>query len=241
MIQNSVEASRNASRLRPCWSRSVNTGTNAADSAACANRFDIRFGIWEAIVNAEAPALVPKKLAATISRPSPATRESAGGEREDRGVDARAGGAAAAAERLAARPRRWSSVDTRRAIVRAAPRRLRGFLSAHGQHPLTEEADPARRARAAREPPLHLGDQDLLPPPRDAPSPAATTARPRPSTATLVQTIDKAVKRGALHRNTGARKKSRAARVRRGRLRAALARPAHLRARPRGEAARALG
>jgi len=32
----------------------------------------------------------------------------------------------------------------------------------------------------------------------------------------LVQTIDKAVKRGALHRNTGARKKSRAARVLRG-------------------------
>jgi len=32
----------------------------------------------------------------------------------------------------------------------------------------------------------------------------------------LVQAIDKAVKRGALHRNTGARKKSRAARVRHG-------------------------
>jgi small subunit ribosomal protein S20 len=32
----------------------------------------------------------------------------------------------------------------------------------------------------------------------------------------LVQSIDKAVKAGALHRNTGARKKSRAARVRRG-------------------------
>jgi small subunit ribosomal protein S20 len=32
----------------------------------------------------------------------------------------------------------------------------------------------------------------------------------------LVQSIDKAVKRGALHRNAGARKKSRAARVRRG-------------------------
>ena len=31
----------------------------------------------------------------------------------------------------------------------------------------------------------------------------------------LVQTIDKAVKRGALHRNNGARKKSRAARLRR--------------------------
>ena len=33
---------------------------------------------------------------------------------------------------------------------------------------------------------------------------------------TLVQAIDKAVKRGALHRNTGARKKSRAARILRG-------------------------
>jgi small subunit ribosomal protein S20 len=32
----------------------------------------------------------------------------------------------------------------------------------------------------------------------------------------LVKTIDKAVKRGALHRNNGARKKSRAARMRRG-------------------------
>jgi small subunit ribosomal protein S20 len=31
----------------------------------------------------------------------------------------------------------------------------------------------------------------------------------------LVSTIDKAVKRGAIHRNTGARKKSRAARMRR--------------------------
>ena len=32
----------------------------------------------------------------------------------------------------------------------------------------------------------------------------------------LIQLIDKAVKRGALHRNNGARKKSRAARLRRG-------------------------
>ena len=34
---------------------------------------------------------------------------------------------------------------------------------------------------------------------------------------TLVSTIDKAVKRGALHRNNGARKKARAARIRTGR------------------------
>jgi small subunit ribosomal protein S20 len=32
----------------------------------------------------------------------------------------------------------------------------------------------------------------------------------------LTRTIDKAVKRGAMHRNTGSRKKSRASRVRRG-------------------------
>lgn len=32
----------------------------------------------------------------------------------------------------------------------------------------------------------------------------------------LVRTIDKAVKRGSIHKNNGARKKSRAARVRRG-------------------------
>jgi small subunit ribosomal protein S20 len=33
---------------------------------------------------------------------------------------------------------------------------------------------------------------------------------------TLISTIDRAVKRGALHRNTGARKKARAARLRTG-------------------------
>ena len=61
--QNSDEASRSASRLRPCCISSVNTGTNAADSAACENRLLNRFGIWEAIVNADAAAVVPKKLA----------------------------------------------------------------------------------------------------------------------------------------------------------------------------------
>ena len=86
MIQNSVEASRKASCLRPFCSRSVKTGTNAADSAALANRLATRFGTWKAIVNAEAGPLVPKKLAATISRTSPAIREKPVGDREDRGV-----------------------------------------------------------------------------------------------------------------------------------------------------------
>ena len=60
MIQNSVEARRKASLRLPFCSRSVKTGTNAADSAAFANRFATRFGIWKAIVNADAGPLVPK-------------------------------------------------------------------------------------------------------------------------------------------------------------------------------------
>ena len=42
-------------------------------------------------------------------------------------------------------------------------------------------------------------------------------ADPAPVHRDLVQTIDKAVKRGALHRNNGARKKARAARILAGR------------------------
>ena len=42
-----------ASRRLPCSSSSVKTGTNAALSAASANRLRTRFGTWKAIVNAE--------------------------------------------------------------------------------------------------------------------------------------------------------------------------------------------
>jgi hypothetical protein len=55
----------------------VNTGTNAADSAACENRLLNRFGTWEASVNADAAAEVAKYAAWTTSRPSPAIRDSA--------------------------------------------------------------------------------------------------------------------------------------------------------------------
>ncbi len=58
--RNRVDARRNASRLRPCSRSSVKTGTNAALSAASANRLRTRFGIWNAIVNAENGPLVPK-------------------------------------------------------------------------------------------------------------------------------------------------------------------------------------
>jgi hypothetical protein len=55
----------------------VNTGTNAADSAACENRLLNRFGICEASVNADAEADVLKNAACAISRPRPAIRETA--------------------------------------------------------------------------------------------------------------------------------------------------------------------
>ncbi len=60
MIQNSVEASRIASLRCPFCSSSVNTGTNAADSADWANSCATKFGTCEAIVYAEAKPLVPK-------------------------------------------------------------------------------------------------------------------------------------------------------------------------------------
>ena len=77
IIQNSWEASRNASRRRPCCNSSVNTGTNAADSAAWENRLETRLGIWEAIVNDVIATPVAKKLAWTTSRASPAIRDTA--------------------------------------------------------------------------------------------------------------------------------------------------------------------
>ena len=60
MIQNSVEASRIASLRCPFCRSSVNTGTNAADSADWANRLATKFGTWEAIAYADAGPVVPK-------------------------------------------------------------------------------------------------------------------------------------------------------------------------------------
>ena len=60
ITNSSVEARRAASRLRLCAMCSMKTGTNAADSAASANRLRTRFGTWKAIVNAEKAPEVPK-------------------------------------------------------------------------------------------------------------------------------------------------------------------------------------
>jgi hypothetical protein len=57
---NRLPASRNASRLRPFSSSSVNTGTNAAEMAASAKSDRTRLGTWKAIVKAEKRPCVPK-------------------------------------------------------------------------------------------------------------------------------------------------------------------------------------
>ncbi len=50
--QKRLEATRQARLRSPFSIRSLNTGTNADESAASATRARIRFGIWNATVNA---------------------------------------------------------------------------------------------------------------------------------------------------------------------------------------------
>ena len=104
-------------------------------------------------------------------------------------------------------------ISDKAAIVRRCTARpvdcSRAGALTHGQHPFPEEADPALRARAPGEPPLHVDDQDLLPPPGGSGRRAASESAAESTHRELVSTIDKAVKRGAMHQNTGARKKSR--------------------------------
>ena len=216
MIQNSVEASRNASRLRPCCSSSVKTGTNAADSAASANRLRTRFGIWKAIVNAEdAPGRAEEARGDDLADEAGDARE-ARGDREDRGVAGtpirRSGVGAADSSPMA------SALTRRAAIVRraaAAGTSARAFVCSWPTSTHRRSASCAPSASASRTAATRRRSRRTSAASRPR-STAATTTPPRPSTASSSRTIDKAVKRGALHRNTGARKKSRAARVRRG-------------------------
>ena len=58
--KNRLEATRNASRRLPFSISSVKTGTNAPWSAESANSARIRFGTWNAIVNADIAPVTPK-------------------------------------------------------------------------------------------------------------------------------------------------------------------------------------
>ena len=75
LFREVVAASSIASLRFFCSSSSLKTGTKALLSAASATSARIRFGIWNASVNADAAPPVPKYAAATTSRIRPATRD----------------------------------------------------------------------------------------------------------------------------------------------------------------------
>src|SRR3954452_6889545 len=168
---NSVLASWKASRLRPFSSSSVNTGTKAALRAASANSERTRLGTWKAIVNAEKAPDVPKYDDATISRTSPAMRESPVAAEKIAVLRAmprpgRTGGGEVGGGCSGSSPEGPGAVGSTLtgALSYGPPRPTPEAFARHGQHRLPEEAHPPRPARAAREPPLHVDDQDVLPP-----------------------------------------------------------------------------
>ncbi len=69
------DATRQARFRSPFTSRSLKTGTNAADNAESATSERTVFGIRKAISNALIGPLMPKIAACAISRTSPITRE----------------------------------------------------------------------------------------------------------------------------------------------------------------------
>ncbi len=75
--QRTTLATRHASGSLPSSRSWTNTGTNAAEIALSATRLRTRFGTLNAIRNAPRAGLAPKKRAATISRTTPATRDTA--------------------------------------------------------------------------------------------------------------------------------------------------------------------
>jgi small subunit ribosomal protein S20 len=213
----------------------VNTGTNAADSAACENRLLNRFGTWEASVNADAAAEVAKYAAWTTSRPSPAIRDRAVANAKIAVLTAmrrRGGlvppgpwggapgpsGGAGGGLRGAPFPEVPISVSI---WARAGYSRARcGAGSRCSCLPMANiKSQKKRILRAERERLENRRYTSKIKTFFHRLETAVATGDGAQADAEhreLVQAIDKAVKRGALHRNSGARKKSRAARVRRG-------------------------
>ena len=204
----------------------MNTGTKAAWIAASANRLRTRFGTWNAIVKADIGPVRRSSEAATISRTRPGDPRERGGEREQRrrarqppapGRCRRLGAASlGSATRAAGRAdgphalRAASSRDVGHGRPRYHPR------SRNGQHRLTEKAErPLRCGSGPRTAASRARSRRTSSASRAAVA-AGDAAAADTEHRELVSRIDKAVQKGALHRNNGARKKARAARVRAG-------------------------
>ena len=186
MIQNSVEASRNASLRRPCWSSSVNTGHERRRQRRVGEQVADEVRDLEGDRERRETAAGAEEARGDDFAHQPRDPREAGGDREDRRVASHAASAGRSWRRRLLRGGFSSGRQGRYSTaLRGAPGQLhpasRGLF--HGQHPLPEEAHPAHRARAPGEPPLHVGDQDALPQPGVGRQTAAMTQAPTPPTA----------------------------------------------------------
>ena len=212
MSQKSVDATRQARARSPFSSSSLKTGTNAPESAASATSARTRFGIWNATVN----ALIGPRDAEVVGGDHLA--DEAEHAREPGREPRRSPSSARAAVRWALASSTAASIGGDRAVSqwRLLPSRApagRGHFLDMANIKQQKKRVRIAGAPAAREPPLPLDDQDADEAPRERPSPTATPTRSPPSIASSSRTIDRPPSRGALHKNTAARKKSQAARL----------------------------
>jgi small subunit ribosomal protein S20 len=170
-------------------------------------------GTWKAIVKADITPLTPKRLAATTSRASPSSRESP--VAKEKKAVLRASRRPCPRRIGASAPALGTSVATR--YTGPPPRRIPGRgvgaymanIPSQEKRILRAERERLENRRRTSQVKTWFRRLENAVGERDA---ARTDAEYR----SLVSRIDKAVKSGALHRNNGARKKSRAARIRSG-------------------------
>ena len=215
----------------------MNTGTKAAWIAASANRLRTRFGTWKATVKADIGPNVPEVRGRHHLPDQARDPGRSGGKREQRRGAGQPAGPGPRLPRTAAPPRPrqprrrrfprglspWGQRHSptggpwsRDKVAHGHTRRYHP-RSPNGQHRLTKKAERSVAARARRESPLQERREDALQAARDRGAGGDADAVEAEHRA-LVSRIDKAVQKGALHRRSGARKKSRAARIRAGAL-----------------------
>ncbi len=219
MIQNSVEARRNASLLAPLLQQFGEHRHERRRQRRVGEQVGDQVGHLEGERERRRRPLRAEEARRDDFAQQPDHARDAGGDREDRRV---AGDAAATRRRRDGRLLRRGFSGLRQGrystALRGAPeqfdfRASRSFPWPTSTHRRSASCAPSasvsRTAATPRRSRRYFRRLESLV--EDGDDAAADTTHRE-----LVSTIDKAVKRGALHRNTGARKKSRAARLRAG-------------------------
>ena len=237
--KKTLEATRQARLRSPFSSSSVKTGTNADESAASATSARIRFGTWKATVKA---LILPGRAEVVggddLADEAEDARDAGRGAEDRRRADAGAsGGEPRVLAALGTPPRDARDVTTdgspRKSIGggpvcydRLCPRRWRAF-SRRTLYRMPNIRQQKKRVRSAARQRLEnlryrSTVKTLTRRLRDAVD-EGDTEKIAAEHAELVRCIDKAATRGALHRNTAARKKAQAARLVSGPVRLATA------------------